>query len=272
MNDVQRQDRKLFIQELARGGRVFSVAFGIALIYLFVRLMLEVLPDRAIQFDVMFGIGAGLVGLMWVLGAKKSAAAKRFHNQRYKALWDGCTDRLSKFNDVLERMRREQVADLQEMPKTIRRVGESLYLALRRADMISFEVAKTERETFAAPPSWQPPSHDAQAKELYRIADKNIAEYRHQYAEVMAGVHRAEAQSAVFMTTLDSLRMKMLGYRLVGKGPELSSMDFLDAMSEAKLQLHAIDQALEELDFTQSPRMIAAVPPPPPAEVRNLEH
>src|SRR5579862_4687525 len=124
MNDVQRQDRKLFIQELAKGGRVFSVALGIGLIYLFVRLMFEIWPDKTTQFDVMFGIGAALVGLMWISGARKSAKAKRFHNQRYKALWDGCTDRLQKFDDVLDRMRREQVADLQEMPKTIRRVGD----------------------------------------------------------------------------------------------------------------------------------------------------
>jgi hypothetical protein len=46
-------------------------------------------------------------------------------------------------------------------------------------------------------------------------------------------------------------------------------MDFLEAMSEAKLQLHAIDQALDELDFSQFPKMVATIPPPPP-EVRHL--
>ena len=76
----------------------------------------------------------------------------------------------------------------------------------------------------------------------------------------MAGVHRAEAQSAVFMTTLDTLRMKMIGHRLVGKNPEMSTMEFLEALGEAKLQLKAIDQALEDLDFSQMPKMIAAVP------------
>jgi len=264
MNDVQRQDRKLFIQELFRAGRLFSVALGLFLVFGVSRLW-----DQAGRELAILLVGGGAIAAAWLIGARNVSVTKRFYNKRYKALWDGCKDRLSRFDEVLGKMRREQVADLQEMPKTIRRVGESLYYALRRADMIAFEVSKTESEVYAAPPTWQAPSHDAQAKELYRIADKNIAEYRHQFAGVMAGVHRAEAQSAVFMTTLDSLRMKMIGYRLVGRGPELSSMDFLEAMGEAKLQLSAIDQALEELDFSQFPKMIAAVPPPPPAHLEN---
>ncbi len=98
------------------------------------------------------------------------------------------------------------------------------------------------------------------------MADKNIAEYRQQFAGVMAGVHRTEAQSAVYMTTLDTLRMKMLGYRLVGKSPEMSSHDFLEALAEARAQLQSIDTALEELDLGHYPKTIAVVPPPMPAD------
>ena len=64
------------------------------------------------------------------------------------------------------------------------------------------------------------------------------------------------------MTTLDTLRMKMLGYRLVGKSPEMPAQDFLEALAEAKLQLQAIDTALEELDLGQYPKQISVVPPP----------
>jgi hypothetical protein len=141
-------------------------------------------------------------------------------------------------------------------------VAESIYAALRRADMINDEVFKTEMGVLHRPPSWDAGGNDAQATELYRVADRNIAEYKQHFAAVMSGVQRAEAQCAVYMTTVDTLRMKMIGYRLVGKQPDLSSQDFLTAMSEAKLQLQAIDQALEELDFSHMPRMIAVIPPP----------
>lgn len=256
MNDIQKQNRRLFTRELFRSDRVFWVA---------ALLLLTGLLFRTHGFG-LHNIWTPILGWLliltiWIGTSSAAAAKKRFYNSRFEALWKGCQDRLARFEEVLGKMRREQVADLHEMPKTIRRVGENLYAALRRADMIAYEVQKTERGVLASPPAWQSPSEDPQAKELYRLADKNIAEYRMQFAGVMAGVHRAEAQSAVYMTTLDTLRMKMIGYRLVGKNPEMNSQDFLEALGEAKLQLHAIDQALEELDFSVLPRMIAAVPP-----------
>jgi hypothetical protein len=85
-------------------------------------------------------------------------------------------------------------------------------------------------------------------------------------------VQRTEAQSAVFMTTVDTLRMKMLGYRLVGKSPEVGSHEFLQALNEAKLQLQAIDKALDELDMGQYPKMIASMPPTIPSAVVVDEH
>lgn len=198
--------------------------------------------------------------------AYQSSVRKRFLDKRYLSLWRGCAERLAKLDEVVKAMRREQIAELHEVPKTVHGVGQALYRALRRADLISNEVAKTERGLYSQPPLWGVPSGDAQAKELYRIADKNIAEYRHHFAGVMAGVQRTEAQSAVFMTTLDTLRMKMIGHRLVGRSPEVSSLEFLQALSEAKLQLQAIDQALDELDFSQFPTTIAVVPPPIPED------
>jgi hypothetical protein len=63
--------------------------------------------------------------------------------------------------------------------------------------------------------------------------------------------------------TLDTLRMKMLGYRLIGKSPEMPSQDFLEALHEAKLQLQAIDNALEELDLGHYPKQITVLPPTP---------
>jgi len=69
------------------------------------------------------------------------------------------------------------------------------------------------------------------------------------------------------MTTLDSLRMKLIGYRLVGRSPELATQDFLDSIAEARAQLQAIDTALDELDLGHYPKTISVVPPPIPDDI-----
>jgi anion-transporting ArsA/GET3 family ATPase len=216
---------------------------------------------------------AGLVAplIVHTVAAWNRSVRSRWQSKRYEAIWNSVNDRLERFEDVLSKLKKSRIADLQEMPRTIRAVADSVYAALRRADLVSSEVHETEKGLLHQPPVWQSASFDAQATELYRVADKNIAEYRQQYAAVMAGVQRAEAQAAVFMTTLDSLRMKMIGYRLVGRSPDLSSEEFLASMAEAKLQLQAIDHALEELDFRQFPQMIAVLPTEPPPSEAHLE-
>lgn len=260
MDDVARLDLKLFLKELLSPLRL--IVFLVALVFLWT---LPFGPALAVR---LFLTAFALV--FWASQCYSASVSKRFISKRYSAMWNGCRDRLSRFEEVLKKLRKDQIANLSEMPETIRRVGDSIYRALRRADVIAAEVEKSERDLHNAPPVMHLPSSDPQSQELYRIADKNIAEYKTQFAGVMAGVHRTEAQSAVFMTTLDTLRMKMLGYRLVGKAPELSSDDFLVALAEARAQLQSIDTALEELDLGHYPKTISVIPPMVP-ESEDLE-
>lgn len=260
MDDVTRQDWRLFLKELLSPFRLVMLIVGLLFLWS-VPLFLYAIGTKA------FITTAALI--FWCATAYGTSVSKRFRSKRHAAMWNGSQDRLTRFEEVLKKLRKDQIANLSEMPATIRRVGTALYKALRRADMIAHEVEQTERDLYSAPPVWDSPSQDAQSRELYRLADKNIAEYRQQFAGVMAGVHRTEAQSAVYMTTLDTLRMKMLGYRLVGKSPEMSSHDFLEALAEARAQLQSIDTALEELDLGHYPKTIAAVPPPPPKQVMD---
>lgn len=254
MDDVRHQDRKLFVRELLEPGRLMVSALAIA-------------ASLMIAGSVAwFYVVPLLVVGWWGYTGYQASVRKRFVDKRFQAYWVGCQERLAKLEDVMKSMRREQVADLKEVPRTVRSVSVALYHALRRADLIAHEVQKTERGLYQQPPVWSSPSNDAQAKELYRIADKNIAEYRYHFSGVMAGVQRTEAQSAVFMTTVDTLRMKMIGYRLAGRSPEVSSLEFLQALSEAKLQLQAIDRALDELDLSNFPKMIAIEPPVAPGD------
>lgn len=263
MDDVSRQDLRLFIRELLMPWRV--VLLGIALAFIWT---IPLFPQAIVQKAFM----STVLVIFWAASSFSTSVSKRFRSKRYQAMWNGCHDRLVRFEEVLKKLKRDQAANLSEMPSTIRATSKSIYRALRRADTISHEVEQTEKDLYSAPPIWSEPSHDPQSKELYRIADKNIAEYRQKFAGVMAGVHRAEAQSAVYMTTLDTLRMQMLGYRLVGRSPEMSSHDFLEALAEARLQLQSIETALEELDLGVYPKTIAVVPPPMPASaVKEIE-
>jgi hypothetical protein len=256
MDDIRRQDRKLFVQEFLSPTWVVCSLFACGIIGAFT------FQASASYFEVACAIPTVLGGsaiLAWY-----SSEKKRWLNPRSEALWKGVEDRLSRFDEAIRRMRKDQIADLKEMPRTIKEVAASIYCALRRADLISHEIQQSEKNLYSQPPVWADAAKDPQSRELYRLADKNIAEYRTQFAGVMAGVQRTEAQSAVFMTTLDSLRMKIIGHRLVGRSPELSSQDFLEALAEARAQLQSIDTALEELDLGHYPKNIAAVPPPIP--------
>lgn len=249
MEDVRRQDLLIFIRTLLEPFRLLLALGGGALLWFFP------VFDRGLNLPKLAAIG--VVAGIWVASSYFASRERRFLSRRIRSMWQECQDRLARFHEVLGKMRKEQVADLKEVPRTIDSTSTSIYVALRRADMIAHEVIDSERGLYNTPRVVPPPHPDAQSNELYRIADKNIAEYRQQFAGVMAGVQRAEAQAAVFMTTVDNLRMKMLGYRLVGKRPELSSYEFLEALAEAKLQLASIDQALDELDLGLYPKTIA---------------
>lgn len=261
MDDVQRQDLKLFLRELAHLSSLVLIAFGGFLLYSFYRLSPEGVP----WFQVALAYGLPALAVHSLMAYRRSRR-KRFLNSRYEAIWKGCCDRLERFHQVMKKLKRDQIADLREVPKTMNTVSRALYKALRRADLISHEVNASEKGLFASPAVWNAQSNDPQSNELYRIADRNLAEYRQQLAGVLAGVQRTEAQSAVFMTTVDTLRIKMQGYRLVGKSPELTSHDFLEALTETKLQLQSIDKALDELELGPYPKMIAVMPPVPMPE------
>lgn len=245
MDDIRRRDRTLFLREL--------LSPGMFVVYFFAFLFTLINPPS------MWPVWIPTLGLCaW--SAWGRSKRKRFRSERFKLLWTACVDRHERFRKGLAALSRKGVADLQELPKTIEVVASDLYRALRRADIVANEVTTSEGWLVAQPRLGQAMSPDRQAQELYRIADKNIAEYRQHFSGIMAGVERTEAQVAVFTTTLDTLRMKMLSYRLVGKETESPTAEFLAALTEARMQLDSIDKALEELDLTPFPRTISVIP------------
>lgn len=160
-------------------------------------------------------------------------------------------------------MRRHRLADFDELPKTIEKVAQNVYTALRRADIVFGELNKSEGALMHSMPRVPAGRPDAQTVELLRIADRNIAEYRQHYNGLMNTLHMTEAQAAVFATTLDTLRIKMLGYRLSDRRPATDNREFLESLTEARMQLDAIDQALVEIELTPFPKTITVLPDEP---------
>lgn len=268
-DEIRKRDLQVFAAESASIQRL-AATVGIGVL---------IIGGVLAKSDQVGNLAIWIPGIMLVLAVHAylswhASVAHRFYSQHMKALWEGCMDRLNRFHEVKAKAKDTSVADLNEMPRTIDTVAESVYRALRKADIIAHEVAHSESGLSPLPPASQQPS-DAQSRELFQVADRNIAEYRLGMAAVMAGVQRSEAQAAVFMTTLDTLRMKMLGYRLVGRSPEMPSHEFLAAIAEAKLQLESIDKALDELDLSIYPKMVAAVrtssPTKAPDETQSVE-
>lgn len=247
MDDIRLRDQRLFVREL----------FGPAPVVVYLVTLAVTFVPKPIEVTVVLWL---VVLAFCATYAWNKSKEKRFKAERFKMLWQACVDRHERFHSGLKALSRKGVADLEELPRTIDNIANDLYRALRRSDLVATEVSSSEGWLVAQPQIGQVISPDRQAQELYRIADKNIAEYRQHYMGVMAGVERTEAQVAVFTTTLDTLRMKMLGYRLVGKDTESPTQDFLAALTEARMQLESIDKALEELDLVPFPRTISILP------------
>lgn len=249
MDDIKRRDVKVFLTTL------FGPANSLGLLAI-IAIGLVMSQIAGFQLVILTIMVVSVTGI--VLSSYKLSIPKRFHHPRFLRIWEECVDRSSRLTQAMAQLRRNNIADLQELPVTVARLSPEIYCALRRADMVSHEISKSEEGISASTGQVLiPVASDPQAQELYKIADRNLAEYSKHFRQAIAGVERAVAQAAVFSTTLDTLRIQMLGHRLARPSPEVDTMDFLNVVHEAKLQFQAIDSALEELDLSPAPKMVA---------------
>lgn len=251
--EIRKADQRIFWREFLRSSRIV-----LQLLFLLVAWPICLGLGGSVSFLIAIIFGLSVQAVL----ANAAAKRKRFINARFSALWNGCRERFESFEDGMNKLRKAEIAQFQELPDTVSNLAMTIYNALRRADILFEEVLQSEGVDRVRPglPMFKPT--DPQAQELYRIAEKNLGEYRSHYNELMAGIQRTEAQATVFMTTMDNLRVKMLGYRLIGKNPSMNSEEFLSVLAEARAQLSAIDQALDELDLSHYPKTIAVVPTP----------
>ena len=254
--EIRKADQRILMREIFRPNRLVLLVLFLLISY----------PISLVTSPVIFVICALIGSGVLFVRAETAARRKRFINSRFMSLWNGCRERFESFEDGIKKLKRADIAQFQELPDTVRDLAMTIYNALRRADILFEEVLQSEGVDRIRPgvPMFKPT--DPQAQELYRIAERNLGEYRGHYNELMAGIQRTEAQATVFMTTLDNLRVKMLGYRLIGKNPSLSSEEFLSVLAEARAQLSAIDRALDELDLSHYPKTVSIIPPVTPEQ------
>lgn len=249
--EIRRRNTEVFIRALINPGRLIVLALACLLF--------------SVNFSLWIPIAALLIVGTVVYTAYESSIPRRFRDRRFLQHWTACNDRLKRFDQAIKALHKRKIASLEDLPKNIHQLAETLYVALRRADQVAYEVHQSEGKV--PPPvggTTGLTSEDRQAQELYRVADRNLAEYRRSMQAVLGGIHRTEAQAVVFVTTLDTLRVKMLGHRITGRTIDTESSEFLHSIVEAKMQLDAIDKALEEIELTPFPRTVAILDSPPP--------
>lgn len=241
----------MFAAELLKPGNAMLLAFALILGTVFLILNIWWLG----------GMMGGLAGIV-AAAAYKASIPNRFRNKRFLYLWTNIEDRMKRLAEGMTALRKADIADLQELPGTVHTVRSQLYLALRRADMALNEISRSEGFLLGgqAPPNAPRSANDPQAARLWQEAHKASLEYRRLLAGILGSVERTEAQAALFSATLDTLRVKMLGYRLAGRPSDQPSLEFLQALTEARMQLDSIDKALDELEMTPFPTTIAYTP------------
>lgn len=272
MDEIRKCDIELFVREAFRPLSILRLLLVFAVGFL-------LWPENPWVACAILVVGGTAV----LLSAYFKSVRKRFRHERFGYLWKACKERREKLRRNLAKIKKHDGTELIELQRGIERTMPEIYRSLRRADLVLTEIQTSEAggaSPVAANPS-QP--FDPQAQELYRVADRNLSEYRHFYRQAMSGVERAEAQVVVFSTTLDTFRIRLLNTMIAGRSPEAETREFLNVVAEAKMQFAAIDRALEEIEFMPFPREVTTLDmdpairaeiahrPPPPSATHELD-
>jgi hypothetical protein len=174
---------------------------------------------------------------------------RRFVNPEYADLWRMIEDRFRRFERALRRAPPGIAAGFNEIARTVEQTKRRLYTSLRRADLVKKEILDSERGTVGSLPFPPLTSPDTETNDLYAIAAKNIEEYRSVFDAITSKVSRTEAQCAVYISALDSLRVQLLGHRLEKREAAMPKEEMDEAVSDIRTQLNSINEALDELEL-----------------------
>ncbi|MEW5883706.1 MAG: hypothetical protein AB1725_05730 [Armatimonadota bacterium] len=174
---------------------------------------------------------------------------RRFVNPEYADLWRMIEDRFRRFQRAVHRAPSGIAGSFNEIARTVEHTKRRLYTSLRKADLVKKEILDSERGAgglFPFPPLTSP---DSETNDLYAIAAKNFEEYRTVFDAITSKVSRTEAQCAVYISALDSLRVQLLGHRLEKREAAMPKEEMDETVNDIRTQLDSINSALDELEL-----------------------
>lgn len=255
--DIERTDRDLLNAEIRRCIPRFIISAII------------IIAGLDLLFNIYY-LGALVVAIgVWgvlrgVQMAKARAKAKRFKNPFFEERWNRCREQVDLFDKAMKMVKSTEVSALAEMPASVHKAAQDIYVTLRYADASASEIQtaegtpaqRQERQSAPFQNGWQG-TRDRQTQELLLAADKNRAEYRRRLEAAHAGIIRSDAQVEVFITAMDALRMNLVGFRLSAFKRDGDSHRILATFAEIRLQIESITTTLDELDFGLFPKTVA---------------
>lgn len=267
MEAVKAHDRKRLIRTFLTGD--FLIPIGLFAVYVGLRGPLL----ESVEFTAVVGLA---ILSVFSLRALKRFQETQFANRSYQILWDSVRDRKKRFDESLRELGASKRQALELLPRDVQNVYDSVHAALRRADMVQSEINSSEgfMNGHGTRATSHAPATDDFAKELYLLADQNIAEYHRRMRGISGGLQRCQAQTQVFITTLDSLRLHVLAMKLASRSPEIEHGEFMDAIKGAKERLASVDTALSEIDYSRLAAIAELdnlIPPPLPNDAKIQE-
>ncbi len=245
MDEVRRHDIKAFLRALVEPVPLVSAAAAGYLAFL----GLSRLEPLSVFWwmSALIGIGAiGGFGFSTYQGWRK----RRFLNSEYDRLWEMIQDRHRRFHRAVRRAPRGIADGFLEIARTVDHTKKRLYGSIRKADLVKKEILDSEGvprlSSLPIPPAT---TADKETNDLYQVAAKNFEEYQTVFEAINAKVSRTEAQCAVFISALDSLRVQLLGHRLERKDTAIPKEEMDEAVHDIRTQLDSINDALDELEL-----------------------
>lgn len=190
--------------------------------------------------------------LYWVGGAYLRTKKFPFESTQILHVWNDAKDRISRLEAAIREQKKVLGVDMSDILTTVRRVHQSLFNALRNADDLADELTKSERSIGPianAPPAAPIAGSGPETNRLLQIAEKQRAEYLKTHNSLHDSVSRTIAEARVFVNTLDNVRIRLLGYRMVNMSDDFGREEFLHSLTEVKTSLDSMDKSLGEINL-----------------------